>query len=94
MGYRLDGRGSILGRGKVFISTSQNPDRLWDPFSFLSDGYQGFSPGVKRPEHEADHPYTSSAEVKMVELYSPILLNGVVLICLINKAMGQLNNHE
>jgi hypothetical protein len=28
-GYRFDGQGSILGRGKRFLSTLQRPDRPW-----------------------------------------------------------------
>jgi hypothetical protein len=40
-GYVLDGRVSILGRGKRFLSTIQRPDRLWGPPSLLSNGYLG-----------------------------------------------------
>jgi hypothetical protein len=34
-GYGLDGRDSIPGRDKRFISTPQRPDRLWGPPSLL-----------------------------------------------------------
>jgi hypothetical protein len=37
-GYRLDGRGSIPGRGKIFFSSPQRPDRLLGPPSLLSNG--------------------------------------------------------
>jgi hypothetical protein len=30
---------SMTGRGKRFLSTPQRPDRLWGPFSRLSNGY-------------------------------------------------------
>jgi hypothetical protein len=38
--YGLDDRGSILGRGKRFFSTSQLPDRLWGPPYHLYNGYR------------------------------------------------------
>jgi hypothetical protein len=61
-GYRLDGRGSIPGRGKGFFSTPQRPDgptqsrKLW----LLGD----ISPWVKRLGREADHTSPYSAEAK------------------------------
>jgi hypothetical protein len=71
--YELDGRGSILGRGKEFSSTVLGPDRLWGPINnLLSNGYRGvLSPGVKRPRCEADHSPTPSAEVKNVGAIPP-----------------------
>jgi hypothetical protein len=63
MSYGLDGRVSILGRGKRFFFTPERPDLLWNPSS-LSIGYRGCSPGGKRQGREADHPSPSSAEVK------------------------------
>jgi hypothetical protein len=39
--YGLDGRDSIPGRDKRFVSTPQRPDRLWGPPSLLSNGYWG-----------------------------------------------------
>jgi hypothetical protein len=30
-GYGVDSRGSIAGRSKKFLSTTQRPDRLWGP---------------------------------------------------------------
>jgi hypothetical protein len=43
-GYGLDGRGSIPGRGKGFVSSPQGPDRLWDLPSLLSSVYRGLLP--------------------------------------------------
>jgi hypothetical protein len=56
--------GSSPGRGFEFFS-SPRPDRLCDPHSPLSNGYQGLIfLEVKRPGREADHPPPSSAEIK------------------------------
>jgi hypothetical protein len=54
MGYRLDGPGSILGRGKIFLFSiasrpalgATQPPVQWIPGSL--------SPGVQRPKREAD----------------------------------------
>jgi hypothetical protein len=35
---------SSAGRGWEFFSSPQHPDRLWDPSSPLSNGYQGLFP--------------------------------------------------
>jgi hypothetical protein len=35
---------SISYRGKKFFSSPRRPDRLWDPFALLSNGYQGLFP--------------------------------------------------
>jgi hypothetical protein len=57
-GYRLDGWGSIPGRGMRFFSPSQCSDRLWGPPSLLSNGYNRIlSPGLKRPVRETDRDY-------------------------------------
>jgi hypothetical protein len=42
-GYGLDGKGSILGRGKSF-SSPQHPDQLCSSPSFLYKGYLGRFP--------------------------------------------------
>jgi hypothetical protein len=41
MGYKIDCRDSISGRGNNFLSTPQRPVRLWNPQSLLSNGYRG-----------------------------------------------------
>jgi hypothetical protein len=73
-GYWLDAHGSIPGRVKRFISTSQHPDRLWDYPIFVFN----LPLGVKQPGREVDPSLPSSAQVKEMELYtylqSPILL--------------------
>jgi hypothetical protein len=43
-GYRLDGRGSIPDREKIFISIPQRPDRLYGPPSLLHNGYRRLFP--------------------------------------------------
>jgi len=44
LGYGLDDRDSIPGRGKEFISLLSCPERLWGLHSFLSNGYQELFP--------------------------------------------------
>jgi hypothetical protein len=66
---------------RIFTSPCR-PDRPWGSPSLLSNGYRGFSPGVKRLKREADHSPPTSAEVKKnVGLYiqSTVRLHGVVL---------------
>jgi hypothetical protein len=64
-GYRLDGRGSISGRGNRFFSNPQRPDQLWGHLSLLSIEYRGlFSWGLKQLEREAYNSLLSSANVK------------------------------
>jgi hypothetical protein len=48
-GYRLDGRCSIHGRCKEFLSSPQRPNRFWNPPSLI---------------YNADHSHSSTAEVK------------------------------
>jgi hypothetical protein len=40
-GYGLDSWVSTPGSGNRFFIIPQRPDRLWVPFSFLSNGYCG-----------------------------------------------------
>jgi hypothetical protein len=69
-GYGLDGRGSIPGRSKSFSSALMYPDLFREPPSLPQNGCQGDFPwAVKWPGHNADHSPSSTAEVKMVELY-------------------------
>jgi hypothetical protein len=60
----LDGRCSILSKGKGFLCTPQRLDRLWGHSNSLSNVYRGPSPGVKRQGREGDYSPPSSAEVK------------------------------
>jgi hypothetical protein len=53
-----------------FFCSAQRPDRLWDPYSLLSNEYQGLSPEVKRPGSEADHLPPTIAEVKKMRMYT------------------------
>jgi hypothetical protein len=45
-GYGLGGRGSIPGKGKIFL-LPQRPDRLWCPPILLCSWYGGSLPKVK-----------------------------------------------
>jgi hypothetical protein len=45
--YRLDGRGSVRGRGKRFFFSPQRPDRLWGPPWLPSNGTGGCFQGGK-----------------------------------------------
>ena len=49
------------GRGETLRT---RPHPTWGPPSLLYNGYRVSFPGVKRPEHDVNHPYPSSAEVK------------------------------
>jgi hypothetical protein len=62
--YGLDGRGSIPGRGMIFLfSIASIPGlRPTQPPTQLVPGT--LSPGVKRPGREADHLPPSSVDVK------------------------------
>jgi hypothetical protein len=71
-GYRLDDRG-VGVRVPVWakiVSSPHFPDRLWGPPNIVSNGYQGYIPGVKRPGREAHHSPPASAEVKKIWTYT------------------------
>jgi hypothetical protein len=68
MGYGLDGRVSIPGRGKILLfSIATRPDLgpTQPPIQWV--------PGVKRPGREADHSPRPSAEVKKSLAIPPVL---------------------
>jgi hypothetical protein len=79
--YGLDDRGVVVRVlvGSRTFSTSSRPP-LGFPTSYPM-GNDGFSPGVKREGHEADHSPPASAEVKKVDLYihSSIRLHCILL---------------
>jgi hypothetical protein len=68
-GYKLDGQGSIPGRGKFFSITSgpalgpTQPPIHWEPGDL--------SPGIKRQGRAADHSPSSNAEVRNGATKSP-----------------------
>jgi hypothetical protein len=80
--YRLDGLGSIPGKGKKLFCTTQAPHRLWGPPSVLFSGFRGaVSLRVTQQGREIDHSPQSSAEVKnggVIYVHSPTLLHDVV----------------
>jgi hypothetical protein len=47
LGYGLDDRGSITRMGREFFSSPQRPNRLWVPFSLLSNVYRLLFSGSK-----------------------------------------------
>jgi hypothetical protein len=65
MGYRLDNRGLIPGRNKIFLfSTASRP--AVEPNQLLVQLVPGAtSMGVKRPGSGADHSSPFSAEVSL-----------------------------
>lgn len=63
-GYRLNGWGSIPGRGKIFLFSKESRLALW-PAQLLGQWVrETVSLGIKRQGREADHPLPSSDEVK------------------------------
>jgi hypothetical protein len=56
-------------RGWEFFSSPPRTDRLWGTFTFLSDGYGGIFPRVKRPGRETDRS-PPSAKVKNAWSYT------------------------
>lgn len=82
MGYGLDVRGSIPGRGMRFFFYPRCPDRLWGPPTLLFNGVWGlFLQAVKRPGREAFRSLTLVLRSQNFELYfhSPTRFNGVML---------------
>jgi hypothetical protein len=67
-GYGLNGRNSIPGRGKRFVSITKSPDRLWGATSLpIQWVTEALSLG-----HESDHSPPSSDEEKNVGAIPPL----------------------
>jgi hypothetical protein len=82
--YGLDDRGVEVRVpvGSRIFSSANRPVRLWGPPNLLSNGYRGFSPGIKRPGRIADHSPPASAEMKKIWIYTstpPLRLHDIVL---------------
>jgi len=82
LGYGLDDRGSIPGRGNNGIFLSSLPPyrpALRPTQPPIQRVPAALSPGVKQPVREADHPLLSSAEDKNAWSYTstPVGLHGV-----------------
>jgi hypothetical protein len=63
-GYRLNGRGSVAGTGKIFLFCTASrlaPGPTQPPIEWLAGA---LSLGVKRPGRETDHLPSFIAEVK------------------------------
>jgi hypothetical protein len=63
-GYGLCDRGSIPGRGNVFLYSIAFRPNLGPTLPLIQWVPRALSPGVKRPRRETDHSPASSAEVK------------------------------
>jgi hypothetical protein len=70
-GYGLVSRGSITDMGKRLFFAPQTLDQLKSTQPPIQWVLEHFSPGIKRPEHEADHSPPSRAEVKSWSYNSP-----------------------
>jgi hypothetical protein len=83
MHYKLDGQGSIPGRGKKISSSTQCTERLWDPRCLLSNVYWWFFPwGLNSWVMKLTTHLHLVAEVKNGEAIPPplISLHGVYII--------------
>jgi hypothetical protein len=83
LGYRLDYRSSIAGRGKEFFSSPPLQDRIWPPPPHPIQWVPGaLSLCVQRSRRESDHSPVSSVEVKNTWSYAftSTCLNSVVVI--------------
>jgi hypothetical protein len=63
-GHRLDGRGSIPGRNKIFLFCTASRPALGSTQPPMQWVQEGLSLGVKWARHEADHSPPANAEVK------------------------------
>jgi hypothetical protein len=79
----MDGQGLIFPPGQeIFLfSTESRPAGPTQPIQWVLGAV---SPGIKRPEREADHPVSSSAEVKDVGAIPTLPQHFFMAWCLIN----------
>jgi hypothetical protein len=79
--YGLEGRGSVPGRGKIFLFSIASSPVLGPTQPTIQWVSRSLSSGLKRPGREADHSPPSTAEVKngAAYLHYPIGLHGMVL---------------
>jgi hypothetical protein len=71
-GYGLDGRGSFSGRDKRFSLLHNARPALGPTHPPIHWVPGALSPGLKRPEREADHSLPSSAEFKNSAAITPL----------------------
>jgi hypothetical protein len=83
-GYRLDDRGSILGRGKKCSLLHSVQTGFGAHSASYLKGTRSFSPGVKRAAGETGLSSPSSAEVKKNGAILPLSLYVFMAWCLIN----------
>jgi hypothetical protein len=72
--YRLDGRGSILGREKRHFSSPQHPNPLWGQPNFPISRYRGLVKLTTNPH------LASRSRIVELYLYSSYLLKACYLI--------------
>jgi hypothetical protein len=74
MSYELVGQGSIPFRSNILFSLLHSAQTGSGPHpAFYQMGIAGFSTGVKRQGHEADHSLPPRAEVKNGGAIPPLL---------------------
>ena len=64
-------RSSNLGPGTRFSLLQTCLDRIWDPPSLHFNGYQDYSPGIRRQKRDVYHSPPSSVEVESEWNYTP-----------------------
>jgi hypothetical protein len=72
MGYWLEIRGLILGRGMIFLCSTASKPALGSIPPLINWIPGILSPGVKRSGHEAEHSPPSSGEVKSGGAITPL----------------------
>jgi hypothetical protein len=78
---RLRGRSSSPGRVKNFLFSTSSRPALGPTQPPIQRVLGAVSPGVKRPEREADHSPPANTEVKKMWIYTstpPLRLHGIV----------------